>query len=516
FQQPSGPAAPPPTLQTVDEAARLLKTDARTLRTDPAQNIRGGAALLAKYNTDGNWYDAVARYSGSGDEAAAQTFADEVFDTIKTGTTRTTDDGQRVTLTATPDLVVPQHAGTTLSNVECPRRVTCESVPAPYQELPKDDYGNHDLADRPKSQQIDHIVIHDTEGYWANVLDLVQDPTYVSWHYSIRSADGLIAQHVPTKDVAWHAGNWYVNAKSIGIEHEGFAAKGTWYTEAMYRTSAKLVGYLARKYGIPLDRAHIIGHDNVPGTTPATIAGMHWDPGPYWDWSHYFDLMGAPLGGFGLPGSSLVTIDPDFAKNQPAFTGCDKSGSGTPCPLRGSEAVVLHSEPSESSPLLVDIGLHPKGTASTMDVADVGSRVATGQRYAVAEVRGDWTAIWYLGQKGWFHNPRNARVAKPAIGWVVTPKPGLATVPVYGRAYPEPEAYPAGVTVQAITPLPYPLSAGQKYSSGGTVGSEYYWATTFDPANHVVVKGKLKYVQIQFGHRIAFVKADDVRIVPAF
>jgi hypothetical protein len=98
----------------------------------------------------------------------------------------------------------------------------------------------------------------------------------------------------------------------------------------------------------------------------------------------------------------------------------------------------------------------------------------------------------------------------------VTPKPGLATVPVYGRAYPEPAAYPANVPVQAITPLPYTLSAGQKYSSAGTVGSEYYYAVTFDVADHVVVKGKLKYVQIQFGHRIAFVKADDVRILPAF
>ncbi|WP_410569297.1 N-acetylmuramoyl-L-alanine amidase [Amycolatopsis sp. cmx-4-61] len=509
----AGPAAPPPTLQTVDEAARLLHTDAGTLRTDPAQNIRGGAALLAKYHTGGDWYDAVAKYSGSAGDAA-QTFADEVFATLKTGIARTTDDGQQVTLSATPDLVVPQHADRTPPGVECPRRVTCESVPAPYQELPGGDYGNHDLANRPESQRIDHIVIHDTEGYWANVLDLAQDPTYVSWHYTIRSADGLIAQHVPTKDVAWHAGNWYVNAKSIGIEHEGFAAKGTWYTEAMYRSSAKLVGYLARRYGIPLDRAHIIGHDNVPGTVPSTIKGMHWDPGPYWDWSHYFDLLGAPLGGFGLPGSSLVTIDPDFAKNQPVFTGCDSPG--TPCAPRGSEAVVLHSEPSDSAPLLKDAGLHPDGSAATMDVSDVGSRVATGQRYAVAEVRGDWTAIWYLGQKGWFHNPRGAKVAKPAVGWVVTPKPGLATVPVFGRAYPEPEAYPANVPVQAITPLPYTLAAGQQYSSAGTVGSEYYYAVTFDPADHVVVKGKLKYVQIQFGHRIAFVKADDVRLLPAF
>jgi len=509
----AGPATPPQGLQTIDEAAQLIGQKTETLRTDATQNIRGGAALLAKYHAgQTGWYDAVARYSGSTGDAA-RTFADEVFDTIKTGVARTTDDGQQVSLAASPELKTPQHAGNP-ANVECPRTVTCESVPAPYQELPNDDYGNHDLADRPVSQKIDHIVIHDTEGYWDNVLEMAQDPTYVSWHYTIRSNDGLIAQHVPTKDVAWHAGNWYVNAKSIGIEHEGFAAKGTWYTEAMYRSSAKLVGYLAHKYGIPLDRAHIIGHDNVPGTVPSTIAGMHWDPGPYWDWSHYFDLLGAPLGGFGLPGSSLVTIDPDFAKNQPIFTGCDTTG--TPCPARGSEAVVLHSEPNDASPLLKDAGLHTDGSPSTMAVSDVGSRAATGQQYAVAEVRGDWTAIWYLGQKGWFHNPRNARVAKPAIGWVVTPKPGLATVPVYGRAYPEPEAYPANVTVQAITPLPYTLSAGQKYSSAGTVGSEYYSATTFDPAGHVVVKGKLKYVQIQFGHRIAFVKADDVRIVPAF
>jgi hypothetical protein len=509
----AGPATPPQGLQTIDEAAQLIGQKTETLRTDATQNIRGGAALLAKYHAgQTGWYDAVARYSGSTGDAA-RTFADEVFDTIKTGVARTTDDGQQVSLAASPELKTPQHAGNP-ANVECPRTVTCESVPAPYQELPNDDYGNHDLADRPVSQKIDHIVIHDTEGYWDNVLEMAQDPTYVSWHYTIRSNDGLIAQHVPTKDVAWHAGNWYVNAKSIGIEHEGFAAKGTWYTEAMYRSSAKLVGYLAHKYGIPLDRAHIIGHDNVPGTVPSTIAGMHWDPGPYWDWSHYFDLLGAPLGGFGLPGSSLVTIDPDFAKNQPIFTGCDTAG--TPCPARGSEAVVLHSEPNDASPLLKDAGLHTDGSPSTMAVSDVGSRAATGQQYAVAEVRGDWTAIWYLGQKGWFHNPRNARVAKPAIGWVVTPKPGLATVPVYGRAYPEPEAYPANVTVQAITPLPYTLSAGQKYSSAGTVGSEYYSATTFDPADHVVVKGKLKYVQIQFGHRIAFVKADDVRIQPAF
>ncbi len=162
---------------------------------------------------------------------------------------------------------------------ECPRTVACEWIPAPYEEF-GDDYGNHDLGDRPASQSIRYIVVHDTEGQWDGVLNLIKDPTYVSWNYTVRSTDGLIAQHVKAKDVAWHAGNWYINAKSIGIEHEGFlVAPDAWYTEAMYRSSARLA-IPRREVPHPLDRQHILGHDNVPGTTTSTIPGMHTDPAP--------------------------------------------------------------------------------------------------------------------------------------------------------------------------------------------------------------------------------------------
>ena len=83
---------------------------------------------------------------------------------------------------------------------------------------------------------------------------------------------------------------------SIGIEHEGFADQGgTWFTESMYRNSASLVRYLAEEYDVPLDRAHIIGHDQVPGVNAAGVRGMHWDPGPYWNWEHYMSLLGAPI-----------------------------------------------------------------------------------------------------------------------------------------------------------------------------------------------------------------------------
>ncbi|WP_459707088.1 N-acetylmuramoyl-L-alanine amidase [Actinophytocola sp. KF-1] len=519
------PAAPAqdfsaPSLRTVDVAADLIDVDAAVLRSDPVQNIRGGAALLAEYqrglgvdsDAPGDWYGAVAKYSGAADTASARTFADEVFTTIAAGVSRVTDDGQRVSLPATPVDVDTAQLGelglrvTDTSETECPADLGCEWIPAPYAEFGDGDYGNHDKANRPESQKINYIIIHDTEGSYATTLRLVQDPTYVSWQYTLRSADGHVAQHVKAKDVAWQAGNWYINSKSIGLEHEGFAADGAWYTEALYRSSAKLVRYLAGKYGIPLDRQHILGHDNVPGTIPSTVRGMHWDPGPYWNWAHYFELLGAPFQSTGTPLTGLVTIKPDYETNKPAFTGCD--AAGVPCEPHGSGTVVLRTAPSDDAPLLTDIGLRPDGSPGTMHISDHSSRGETGQTFAIAERRGKWVAVWYLGQKGWL----KASDAVWSFGFVATPKKGLASVPVYGRAYPEASAYPAGIPPQAVTPLQYTFAAGQKYAVGLVTPSEYYWAVTYDATNHTVVRGETKYLQIQFGHRVAFVNVDDVDV----
>lgn len=521
----------PARLKMLPRAAELSGRSAEQLRTDPAANVSGGAALLAAAqkklgkplsDDPADWYGAIARFSGADDQATAATYANDVFAVIRDGQERTTDAGQHVALPAVgglePDAAQVRGMGLRKApkgETECPSTVSCEWIPAPYEEFKdpngNDDYGNHDLANRPKSQSIDTIVVHDTEGRWEGVLNLVQDPTYVSWQYTLRSTDGHIAQHVKAKDVAWHAGNWYVNSKSIGLEHEGFlTAPDTWYTEAMYRSSARLVTYLAKKYDIPLDRQHIIGHDNVPGTLPSTIAGMHTDPGPYWDWQHYFTLMGKPFKRTAGPDGGLVTIAPTYSKNRPEYTGCAKPGEK--CVPHGSAAVRVHTEPRDDAPLIKDIGLRPGGGDSTIGVNDTGARLSTGQQYAVADRRGDWTAVWYLGQKAWFKNPKKQPTAVDAKGLVVTPKGDAKEVPVYGRAYPEKEAYPAGVPVQPVTPLPYKLLAGQKYAIGAKVPGEYFYAPTFDTAPHKVVRGKDMYYEVQFGHRVAYVRAADVQV----
>ncbi|MEE3919114.1 hypothetical protein V2I01_14120 [Micromonospora sp. BRA006-A] len=90
---------------------------------------------------------------------------------------------------------------------------------------------------------------------------------------------------------------------------------------------------------------------------------------------------------------------------------------------------------------------------------------------------------------------------------MVTPRPGKATIPVYGRAYPEQAAYPDTIPYQTISPLQYvrrrPAVRGRRVLPG-----EYYRAVSFDgsaPGDRTVVRGKNRYVQVQFGHRIMFV-----------
>ncbi|MFC9324027.1 N-acetylmuramoyl-L-alanine amidase [Kitasatospora sp. NPDC057015] len=564
--------APPAGAQTVDEAARLTGLPPELLRSDPAANIAGGAALLAAHQAalgeartgdPADWYGAVARYgeavvgvgvgggigvgagSGAGARAgddlgsAGRQFAEEVFAVIAEGPSRVTD-GAGGTVRLPAAKITPRRGGREVrghqsrasdeeQGPDCPSDLDCEWLPAPYRQLSDQpgDFGNHDLADRPADQPIDYIVVHDTEESWSTTLNLVTDPAYASWHYTIRSGDGHVANHLRVRDIGRHAANWYVNARSVGIEHEGFLATGQWYTEALYRSSAKLVRHLAARYGVPIDRAHIVGHDGVPGPVTASVPTMHSDPGPYWDWAHYFALLGRPFAAEGDAGTAgVVTIAPDFEANTEPYScegegeragaGADQGGEGEArqlCPVHGSASVTLRTEPRDDAALLTDVGIRP--TPGTWAIRDSAARVSTGQQYAVAGRSGDWTAVWYLGQKGWFRNPASAPTALPARAMTVTTRPGRASVPVYGRAYPEAAAYPPEIPVQPLSPLPYELLPGQRYTAGPRVLGEYYYARTFDLASHAVVRGRKAYYQVQFGQRFMFVDAEDVLLESA-
>jgi N-acetyl-anhydromuramyl-L-alanine amidase AmpD len=156
--------------------------------------------------------------------------------------------------------------------------------------------GSYTEASRtPTSHTIDTIVIHATDGgsLVGNVWWLSGGHSHASAHYVV-ARDGSIVQLVHLSDIAWHAGNRKVNRRSIGIEHVGETYDPAGFTADQYRSSAQLVAWLVRRYDIPVDRKHIIGHAQVPDPAhPGEYGGSdhHTDPGPHWRWGFYLNLV---------------------------------------------------------------------------------------------------------------------------------------------------------------------------------------------------------------------------------
>ena len=99
-------------------------------------------------------------------------------------------------------------------------------------------------------------------------------------HYLVDSVAGTTVQMADERLVVFHDACF--NEESIGIEHEGYVEAGKrWYSEEQLRASARLVRDIARRYDIPLDRSHILGHGEAPDCSD------HTDPGPDWDWARY-------------------------------------------------------------------------------------------------------------------------------------------------------------------------------------------------------------------------------------
>lgn len=112
---------------------------------------------------------------------------------------------------------------------------------------------------------IDYIVVHYTGGAmtdegaaYANCVYFGRESVGASAHYFIDSGY-TIWQSVPDGDTAWHAGNWNMNLRAIGIE---VCSAGAFTSKEIERLTW-LVGQLMRKYGIPASR--VIRHYDVTG-----------------------------------------------------------------------------------------------------------------------------------------------------------------------------------------------------------------------------------------------------------
>ena len=139
-------------------------------------------------------------------------------------------------------------------------------------------------------KQIIAIVCHITAGSFPGCLNWMQNPVAkASAHYLVNKK-GEIYQLVQDKDTSWHVGivnkcTWNLydgtnpNRYTLGIEFESL---GEGLTEPQYKAGLWLIDMLVKKYNIPIDDSHIIGHYKIDGVNRVN------DPGKNFPWIQLF------------------------------------------------------------------------------------------------------------------------------------------------------------------------------------------------------------------------------------
>ncbi|MDB4953355.1 MAG: N-acetylmuramoyl-L-alanine amidase [Myxococcales bacterium] len=297
-------------LDTLALGAQLMGTTEDALRMDTDLATRAGAHVLAslgmQYGASDSfetWRRALEVLSGMDDDNA-RAYANRVFAILRAGGTFDARDGEIVELAAHPEIAAPEAVPLL--------------VPPPASDFPGATWfttscTNKCTPGRPLGNaSINKIVIHDTEGGWNGSVATLQNDPGKSVHYIIDSDGSRVGQFRAETDTTWHAGNFYYNETSVGIEHVGTAANPAGYSAALYAKSRELVKNIRSRWSIPVDRTHIVGHYQIPDGTviaessaPCTAtlgtcetsasyggADNHRDPGYNWQWCQYMESLG--------------------------------------------------------------------------------------------------------------------------------------------------------------------------------------------------------------------------------
>ena len=150
---------------------------------------------------------------------------------------------------------------------------------------------------------IELIILHTTEASYASALSWLRGEAggtsnrESSSHYLISADGGRGAQLVREADTSWGAGNLAYNRRAVNIEQEGYADVGD-FSDGLYGAAGRMVGRIAARHGIPLDRQHVIGHMEVPDPySPALLGGAshHHDPGPKYDFDRLLAVASSSM-----------------------------------------------------------------------------------------------------------------------------------------------------------------------------------------------------------------------------
>lgn len=298
--------------------AELSGETQREIIRDLAKGTRAGARVLAdlalrsgvRRDDIAAWAPVVEELSGHLHERERRSYRARVFAVLRDGGELRARGGEIISL--------PPRADVPFELTIEPPRIAAQGTPeypgAIWFETPQ--AGKWEAG--RGGAQVTMIAIHDTEGGWdASVATLQNDPGK-SVHYIIDADGSRVGQFIGEADTGWHVGNSFYNQRMVGIEHVGFASKDDYQT-SLYEVSAALVRDIAKRHGLgpngdgtALDRSVLVGHQEVPDggqipkdsppcpDSPGTCvkspnyggASNHRDPGIYWEWCQYLDIIG--------------------------------------------------------------------------------------------------------------------------------------------------------------------------------------------------------------------------------
>ncbi|HMS56840.1 MAG TPA: N-acetylmuramoyl-L-alanine amidase [Fimbriimonadaceae bacterium] len=255
---------------------------------------------------------------------------------------------------------------------------------------------NFTVSSRPTSTPIQYVVIHIMEGYYNGSISWFKNPSSdVSAHYLLRSSDGDITQMVREKDIAWHAGNWTYNTRSIGIEHEGFGNNPAWLTPIMYQSSAALTRTLTNRYGIPRDRTRILGHREVPGASTGC-------PGNHWNWDTYMTIVQLD----GAFESATVPTSMGAGETRDVVVRFRNTGDLTWASVSGTSQVVLGTQNPQdrSSPFATGTWLSSSRPAAVFASTAAGAVGEFRFRMVAPQTPGNYTEAFQMRRDdgNWF------------------------------------------------------------------------------------------------------------------
>jgi hypothetical protein len=388
---------------------------------------------------------------------------------------------------------------------------------------------------------IDSIMIHDTEEtYQGTVFAFTNPKATAAVQYAVsgenNSSDPGVTQFVADKDWTRSVNNFWFNEHSIWLEHIGFAlAPVGYFTQELYERSADVVGWEVWKYQIPLDRAHILGHDNIPNSIDNPTV-QHWDPGPSWDWPYYMALVhkayerwshNAPLLPAEIPAQYTdpnpkirqISVGDDLASArdwflwttgvQSAFTNVYAGHDGQPEPstlVRGASdpSTFIPSKTAGGKPAFDKLDFScdnfpapdDASVISPLAASDLRAKAAWGQEFALlGRERVDdvlYDEINFNGTVGWVRN------SDTSDGWGALLRFRGGSNPTTLYSAPE---YPATYLGSTLDTKICPDTKYGFSRSGQTYVSQLKRFS----------QGQMWY-QIDYNHRVAWVPADEVEV----